>query len=316
MGQDLAATTAQQPATLEQLTLEVKFYLGQTAQNIIEVGKRLTQAKEMVPHGEWQDWLKDNFGLSQESARKFMKIADRFGKSNTSWNLNQSQMFELLALPADETKVFIEAKATAGTPVENMTIKTLREEVQQWKSKAEVNANAVTEKEKTVSKMAIDFNNLQREKSQLQRSLDDARSQLQNQKSVIQAPADYEQIKRELAKLRDEKFSLQKKLETASREVKVPADYYANKKQLAKLDSQIKCMQEELDAKTAEVQRRVTAEEYYVVAQKFDTISNLVREIFYNKQLGAVIEEYRRNKKDRFEQIVALFSDFARSYKN
>ena len=192
----------------------------------------------------------------------------------------------------------------------------MREEVQQWKSRAEVNANAVTEKEKTVSKMAIDFNNLQREKSQLQRSLDDARSQLQNQKPVIQAPADYEQIKLELAKLRDEKFSLQKKLEAASREVKVPDDYYANKKQLAKLDSQIKCMQEELDAKTAEVQRRVTAEEYYVVAQKFDTISNLVREIFYNKQLGAVIEEYRRNKKDRFEQIVALFSDFARSYKN
>ena len=316
MGQDLAATAAAEPATLERLTLEVKFYLGQTAQNIIEVGKRLTQAKEMVPHGEWKNWLQDNFNLSMPTARKFIQVYERFGITRINAHFAPTQMIAMLALPEAETEQFIEVKAAEGNPVENMTIKTLREEVQQWKSRAEVNANAVTEKEKTVSKMAIDFNNLQREKSQLQRSLDDARSQLQNQKPVIQVPADYEQIKLELAKLRDEKFSLQKKLEVASREVKVPDDYYANKKQLAKLDSQIKCMQEELDAKTAEVQRRVTAEEYYVVAQKFDTISNLVREIFYNKQLGAVIEEYRRNKKDRFEQIVALFSDFARSYKN
>ncbi len=62
--------------------------------------------------------------------------------------MKSSQMFELLALPADETEQFIEAHAAAGTPVEDMTIKTLREEVQQWKSKAEVNENAVNEKDR------------------------------------------------------------------------------------------------------------------------------------------------------------------------
>ncbi|MBR3747626.1 MAG: DUF3102 domain-containing protein [Selenomonadaceae bacterium] len=31
----------------------------------IEVGKRLIQAKSLVAHGEWGEWLKKNFELGQ-----------------------------------------------------------------------------------------------------------------------------------------------------------------------------------------------------------------------------------------------------------
>ena len=79
---------------------------------------------------------------------QFMRVAERFSNCSTSNILNQSQMFELLALPADETAEFIEAQAAAGTPVEDMTVKNLRAEIQQWKSRAEVNANAVNEKDR------------------------------------------------------------------------------------------------------------------------------------------------------------------------
>lgn len=40
-----------------------------------------------------------------------MKCAERFGKAATSRDLNQSQMIELLALPAGEEEKFIEQKA-------------------------------------------------------------------------------------------------------------------------------------------------------------------------------------------------------------
>ena len=198
MEQGLTTTTAtQQPATLEQLTLEVKFYLGQTAQNIIEVGKRLTQAKEMVPHGEWQNWLEKNFSLKKSTANNFMRCAERFGNFQTSGNLNSSQMVELLALPADETEQFIEAKAAEGNPVENMTIKTLREEVQQWKDKAE-KANEDNERGKTYN-VAI-----RKDRDRLKAALYDAEQKLQKQPQVIiQPPDDYEQVKRDLAKLRN-----------------------------------------------------------------------------------------------------------------
>ena len=95
-------------STLPQLEVEIKFYLGQTAQNIIEVGKRLIQAKSLVQHGQWQNWLQNNFQLSKITANRFMQCAERFGNSATSQNLNQSQMIALLSLPdAEETERFI-----------------------------------------------------------------------------------------------------------------------------------------------------------------------------------------------------------------
>ena len=58
-----------------------------------------------------------------------MQIAERFGKSTTSWILNYSQMAEMLALPEGDEEKFIEEKAAEGKPVEDMTVKTLRAEV-------------------------------------------------------------------------------------------------------------------------------------------------------------------------------------------
>ena len=49
--------------TLPMLELEIKFYLQKTAENVVEIGKRLIMAKEMVEHGEWQNWLEKIFNL-------------------------------------------------------------------------------------------------------------------------------------------------------------------------------------------------------------------------------------------------------------
>lgn len=113
---------------MPQLELEIKFYLGQTAQNIIEVGKRLIQAKSLVNHGHWQHWLELNFQLSHSTAKNFMACAERFGESQSIGFLKSTQMIQLLALPsAEETEKFIAEKAAEGKAVAEMTIKELRE---------------------------------------------------------------------------------------------------------------------------------------------------------------------------------------------
>lgn len=89
----------------------------QTAQNIIEVGKRLIQAKSLVNHGHWQNWLEKNFQLSQASATRFMNCAERFGNLATLQSLKSSQMIALLSLPsAEETEKFIAEKAAELFP--------------------------------------------------------------------------------------------------------------------------------------------------------------------------------------------------------
>lgn len=85
----------------------------------IEIGRRLTEAKEMVAHGEWLTFLKDNTEFSQPSASRFMKLFEEYGseqstlfgaesKYSTLNNLSVSNALRLLAIPAEERESFAE----------------------------------------------------------------------------------------------------------------------------------------------------------------------------------------------------------------
>ena len=126
--------------SLEELTTGIHFYLREMGQNVIEIGKRLILAKELVPHGEWMSWLDDNFGLKYRMAANFMAVAERFANVHSNAHLNQTQMIQMLVLPVGEEEKFIAELAAEGLIVAEMSVKTLRAEIQKYKAKlAEVN---------------------------------------------------------------------------------------------------------------------------------------------------------------------------------
>lgn len=149
--------------TIEELTSEIQYYLVKMGQNAIEAGKRLILAKAKLQHGEWQNWLADNFNLSYKMAAKFMQVAERFSKVSTSRLFSQSQMFEMLSLPESETEKFIEVRALEGTPVDSMSIKKLREEIKKYKtglseSKQEKSVEVETAANMPKVQMSVVFN--------------------------------------------------------------------------------------------------------------------------------------------------------------
>ena len=128
---------------LDSLTVEIKQYFNVARYSVIEVGKRLILAKELVPHGKWASWLKDNFNLKRQMAQNFMNIAERFGKNDSDayyqsiGNIDISafkptQLIALLALPKGKEKMFIETKAAEGTPVADMSVKKLRSDIKKY----------------------------------------------------------------------------------------------------------------------------------------------------------------------------------------
>ena len=132
--------TPDSSTSLEELTFGIRFYLREMGQNVIEIGKRLILAKALVQHGEWQNWLDDNFGLKIRSAQNFMAVAERFGKTQSTAFLNRTQMTEMLLLPKGDEEKFIEEQAAAGRIVAEMSVKTLRVEIQKYKARlAEAN---------------------------------------------------------------------------------------------------------------------------------------------------------------------------------
>ena len=128
------AEVAAEQTNIATLTAEIKMYLHIANQSIIEVGNRLILAKELVPHGEWYSWLKNNFNLSNSMATRFMQIAERFSNRATSHDFDistfkASTLVALLSLPEGEEEKFIEQKAAEGNPVDDMTVKHLRDEI-------------------------------------------------------------------------------------------------------------------------------------------------------------------------------------------
>ncbi len=115
----------------------------------IEIGRRLTEAKEMLEHGQWLPYLKEQTEFSQPSASRLMRLYDEYGAKQTSLfgaelnystlnNLSISNALRLLAVPEDEREEF-----AAEHDVEHMSARELdelikqRDEAEQRAAKAE-----------------------------------------------------------------------------------------------------------------------------------------------------------------------------------
>jgi hypothetical protein len=59
--------------------------LGKRAvHDIIEIGRRLNDAKTHIPHKAWLPWLEEEqFGWSKRTAQRFMSVAELASKSDT-----------------------------------------------------------------------------------------------------------------------------------------------------------------------------------------------------------------------------------------
>ena len=98
----------------------IRQHVNQVALNgAIEIGRRLVEAKEMLPHGEWGNWLKEKVEISASAAQNFMKLFEEYGdeqitligavaKSQTFGNLPYTKALRLLSIPESEREAFAE----------------------------------------------------------------------------------------------------------------------------------------------------------------------------------------------------------------
>ncbi|PSM59024.1 hypothetical protein C4L39_03970 [Clostridium diolis] len=108
----------------------VNFYKQQTAIGIIEIGKRLIEAKEQVSHGEWGKWLEEKVEFTQSTATRFMKCYNEYDANFVAThNLGTDKLFKLLTIPQEEREDFIskphEVNGQTKT-VEDMTSRELQ----------------------------------------------------------------------------------------------------------------------------------------------------------------------------------------------
>ena len=117
---------------IEVITEEINFYKRQAGSAILEIGKRLTEAKAQLSHGEWLPWLEEKVAFSERSAQQYMRLWKEYGKSALSADLSISKALVLLALPESEREDFAAGRHTVNgeeKTVADMTAKELEKAI-------------------------------------------------------------------------------------------------------------------------------------------------------------------------------------------
>lgn len=93
---------------LDQLAAEARLYRDSAEMSLYQLARVLTQAKKLVPHGEWGRWLEENADMSVRTAQNMMAAYERFAGKPQFNAIGRAKMFKMLALPEGTEDAFIE----------------------------------------------------------------------------------------------------------------------------------------------------------------------------------------------------------------
>lgn len=117
------------------LVNEAKFYAGQAATAMLELGKRLVQIKENEPHGDFIAIVEERLGIKRTAAFQLMKAAVKFSAPQLANNahspallsLERSKLFELMGEADEDLEELMEGGTLAGATLDDMQGMTVRE---------------------------------------------------------------------------------------------------------------------------------------------------------------------------------------------
>lgn len=136
----------------------------------IEIGRLLLEAKGLVPRGEWGKWLAENVDYSESTANNLMRCFKEFGDEQIDIFtgvsdadffsvLNQSQMLEVIALPKEQRRDFVEAHREEIESGE-MSVRDMKAEIAKLRMKNEAQAEALELAEGHIERLEKDCNDL------------------------------------------------------------------------------------------------------------------------------------------------------------
>ena len=137
---------------IDELAAEILDLKAQAGNAILDIGRKLIAAKELVPHGEWGDWLRDKVEFSERTAQNFMRLAREWSNPHAVADLGARKALMLLALPSEEREEFIEANH-----VVDMSSRELEDALKQAKLEAEAAKATAASAEESRQKMEIDM---------------------------------------------------------------------------------------------------------------------------------------------------------------
>ncbi|ECG5643212.1 DUF3102 domain-containing protein [Salmonella enterica subsp. enterica serovar Poona] len=170
---DLNAITQHRMAIMEQfgeglpyertrIVHEARFYMSQSTEAMLEVGKRLTILKECEPHGEFENIVRNSLGIPERTAQRIMQAAIKFlspaleAKAPTLALLNKSKLFELVTEDDEELAELAEGGTVAGLTlddIDRMSVRELRKALRESKEDLAASRQLNAEKSQEINEL-------------------------------------------------------------------------------------------------------------------------------------------------------------------
>lgn len=188
------------PRTIGMVTQEINQLTAQAQRLIlghaIEIGRRLTEAKQMLSHGEWGKWLKEEIHYSKSSANNMMRIFDAYGStqmglfgpeanSQTFGDLEYSKALALLSVPAEEREQFAQE-----VDAEHISVRQLKAAIQERDAAQKQAAEAAAEWELAKEALREKEKAIQLANQRLEVSASEADSLRKENEQLRQRPVD------------------------------------------------------------------------------------------------------------------------------
>jgi len=152
-----------QPYDRLRLVNEAGWCLAQSAEAMLEAGKRLLVIREHEPHGEFIEIVEQRLGMSERIARRLMQASAKFlsprlqGKSKQLAALGKTKLYELMLEDDDDLEALAEGGTINGMTlddIDTMSSRELRKALREARSDATAKDEVIADKNKKLDDLS------------------------------------------------------------------------------------------------------------------------------------------------------------------
>lgn len=280
---------------LSAITEEIQFYKAQAGQCIVEIGKRLLEAKEQLPHGQWEAWLEKSVEFTPRTARNFMKIASEFDSNRKPVSdLPYTKLLALLQLPPEEREEFIAEPHTVNGREKTVDEMTKRELQAAIREKNEA-VKARKEAEWELSKERIRAEQAEKEKEGLVYSLRASRDTAETLRKNIDAKENaLTSLREEVDRLRARPYQRPEISESEKEALRLEGARVANEANRRQLEALREELEEARTAKLEPVPEDEAVEVAFCFNQTVQAAADQLRTFFRLVPVDVAARELRQ----------------------
>ena len=142
---------------LDVIESDIKQEINKVAISILIIGDRLIRAKEILKHGQFQEWVDANFVISYRAATNYMRAAKAFPeeKRKSISFLKSTQVLLLAELPEETRDSFI-----TDNDISSMSTRELKAAIKQEKTNIEMMQYFASTEEEAAQEFDVDIDTL------------------------------------------------------------------------------------------------------------------------------------------------------------